>query len=67
MSRQQMYPDFIAQAEKDQNDAAIETFSYAEAAEAEHAKLYTKALNNLNEWKVADAGFSSVSYLRLYS
>ncbi len=53
-----MYPDFIAQAEKDENDAAIETFSYAEAAEAEHAKLYTKALNNLNEWKVADAGFA---------
>jgi rubrerythrin len=30
---------------------------YAEVAEAEHAKLYTKALTNLNEWKVADAGF----------
>jgi len=52
-----MYPDFIAQAEKEKNDAAIETFSYAEAAEAEHAILYTKALSNLNEWKVAAAGF----------
>ena len=53
-----MYPDFIAQAENEQNDAAIETFSFAEAAEAEHAKLYQKALSNLNEWKVAEAGFS---------
>lgn len=53
-----MYPGFIQQAEKEQHAGAIETFNYAMAAEAEHAKLYQKALNNMNEWKVADAGFA---------
>ncbi len=53
-----MYPDFLTQAEEEQNLAAVETFSFAQAAEAEHAKLYQKALDNLNDWKVADAGFS---------
>ena len=53
-----MYPEFITQAEKEQNDAAIQTFEYAKAAEAEHAKLYQKALSNLESWKVADVGFS---------
>lgn len=52
-----MYPGFLVQAEKEQNDAAVQTFNYAKAAEAEHAKLYNKALGNLNSWKVADAGF----------
>jgi rubrerythrin len=53
-----MYPGFIQQAEKEQNADAIETFTYAMAAEAEHAKLYQKALKNINDWKVADAGFA---------
>ncbi len=53
-----MYPQFLAQAEKEHNDDAIETFTYAKAAEGEHAKLYKKALSNLNNWKVADVGFS---------
>ncbi len=53
-----MYPGFLEQAEAEQNIGAVETFSFAQAAEAEHAKLYQKALNNLNSWKVADAGFS---------
>lgn len=53
-----MYPEFLVQAEKEQNNDAIETFTYAKAAEGEHAKLYKKALSNLNNWKVADVGFS---------
>lgn len=53
-----MYPDFIKQAKIENNSAAIETFNYAKAAEAEHAKLYQKALSNLESWKVADAGFA---------
>jgi len=53
-----MYPGFIQEAEKEQNAGAIETFNYAMAAEAEHAKLYKKALNNMNDWKVADTGFA---------
>ena len=53
-----MYPGFITQAEKEQNDDAIQTFDYAMAAEAEHAKLYQKALSELNDWKAAGTGFS---------
>lgn len=53
-----MYPEFLVQAEKEKNNDAIQTFTYAKAAEGEHAKLYKKALSNLDNWKVADAGFS---------
>jgi len=53
-----MYPGFISQAKKEKNSAAVETFSYAKAAEAEHAKLYQQALDNLESWKVAGVGFS---------
>lgn len=53
-----MYPGFIAQAQKEQNDEAIQTFNYAMAAEAEHAKLYKSALDNLTNWKVAGVGFA---------
>ena len=49
--RDQMYPSFIEQAKKDQNDDAIRTFKFALAAEAEHAKLYTDALNNIESMK----------------
>jgi rubrerythrin len=52
-----MYPAFLDQAEIDQNAGAVETFSFAKDAEAQHAMLYKKALNNLDSWKVADAGF----------
>lgn len=53
-----MYPEFLLQAEKEKNEGAIQTFTYARDAEAEHAKLYKKALSDLDNWKVADAGFS---------
>ncbi len=45
--RDSMYPEFLKQAKADRNTDAIETFNLAKAAEAEHAKLYTAALNNL--------------------
>ncbi|MFZ5643548.1 MAG: rubrerythrin family protein [Bacillota bacterium] len=40
----QMYPDFIAQAEEEGQNAAAKSFKYASAAEKEHADLYKKAL-----------------------
>jgi len=52
-----MYPEFIAQAEKENNAAAIQSFTYAKIAEAEHAKFYMKALENMKTWKAADVNF----------
>ncbi len=46
-----MYPDFLAQAKKEKNRDAIETFNMAKAAEVEHAKLYTAALGGLDGMK----------------
>jgi rubrerythrin len=42
-----MYPKFIRQAKSDGASEALRTFSFALAAEAEHAKLYVDALANL--------------------
>ncbi|MDD5759738.1 MAG: rubrerythrin family protein [Desulfobulbaceae bacterium] len=53
-----MYPEFLEHARKENNNDAKRSFTYAKNAEAEHAKLYKKALTNLDNWKVADAGFS---------
>jgi len=55
--RDTMYPEFIAQAEKDGDTSAVRTFTYAKSAEAEHAKLYQEALNNLAAWKAPKADF----------
>jgi rubrerythrin len=52
-----MYPEFIAQAKQDNNKEAVRTFTYAKFAEAEHAKLYKEALDNLESWKGAKADF----------
>jgi rubrerythrin len=46
-----MYPDFIKEAEGQQNTAAVRTFTYALEAEAEHARLYTEALTHLEQMK----------------
>jgi rubrerythrin len=46
-----MYPEFIAQAEREDNKDAVRTFSYAMDAEGEHAKLYKSALADLEQWK----------------
>ena len=56
--RDVMYPQFIAQAQQEHNADAVRTFTYAREAEAQHAKLYGEALNNLKEWKVEKAEFS---------
>ena len=49
--RDTMYPEFIQQAKVIRNTDAVRTFNLAKTAEAEHAKLYTEALNNLPQLK----------------
>ena len=49
--RDVMYPEFIKRAQGEGNKAAIATFEYALAAEAEHARLYQDALDNLDKWR----------------
>ena len=44
-----MYPDFIADAEKDQDKKALASFHYALAVEKMHEALYTKALEALSK------------------
>ena len=53
--RDEMYPKFMEQANADENADAVQTFRFALAAEAEHAKLYTQALNGMENMKVARA------------
>ena len=45
--RDTMYPEFLKQARAEGNRDAVQSFNYAKTAEAEHAKLYSEALNNL--------------------
>ena len=49
--RDTMYPEFLKQARAEGNRDAVQTFNYAKTAEAEHAKLYSEALNNLSKLK----------------
>jgi rubrerythrin len=53
--RDTMYPEFLKQARAERNKDAIETFIYAKNAEAEHAKLYSAALNDLPKLKGSEA------------
>lgn len=53
--RDTMYPDFLKQARAEGNRDAVQTFNYAKTAEAEHAKLYSSALNNLPNLKGSKA------------
>ena len=46
---QNMYPDFIKEAEVEGNKAALLSFTYAMKAEEVHARLYQEALENLDE------------------
>jgi rubrerythrin len=55
--RDTMYPEFLAEAKKTGNKDAILTFNFAKSAEAEHAKLYSDALANLEQWKAGPATF----------
>ncbi len=52
-----MYPQFIAQAQKEDNEDAVRMFTYARAAEVQHVKFYEEALDNLNEWKSGKTEF----------
>jgi len=53
--RDTMYPEFLKQARAEGNRDAVQTFNYAKTAEAEHAKLYSEALNNLPNLKGSQA------------
>jgi len=46
-----MYPEFLKIAEEEKNASAMRTFEFALEAEAEHARLYTEALQNLDAMK----------------
>jgi rubrerythrin len=46
-----MYPEFLKQARADRNRDAVRSLNLAKTAEAEHAKLYTEALQNLDSLK----------------
>jgi rubrerythrin len=46
-----MYPDFYKQARAVGNNDAFRTFNYARNAEAEHAKLFMQAFNNLENMR----------------
>lgn len=52
--RDTMYPEFMAQAKKDNSRPAMLTLQYAMNAEKEHAKLYQDALDNLGHNAPAD-------------
>jgi rubrerythrin len=55
--RDVMYPKFIKQAQTEGSKAAITTFEYALAAEAEHARLYQEAADHLEQWRGAKRDF----------
>ena len=46
-----MYPDFYKQARAVGNNDSFKTFNYAREAEAEHAKLFMEAFNNLDNMR----------------
>ena len=52
-----MYPEFLAQEEKENIAGAIDAFEDAKAAETVHAALYQNALNNLEAGKGAKKDF----------
>lgn len=50
--RDTMYPEFLRVARQEAAPTSVlRTFNYAKSAEAEHAKLYTEAKNNLPKLK----------------
>ncbi len=53
--RDTMYPEFLKEARAEGNRDAVQTFNFAKTAEAEHAKLYSEALNNLPKLKGSKA------------
>ena len=55
-----MYPEFLEQAKSEKNNAALQTFYWANEVEKVHAQLYQKALDNLNSLPEADYYVCSV-------
>jgi rubrerythrin len=51
--RLSMYPEFIRQAEGENNRKAVRTFKFALEAESMHAKYFEEASKNLDAWKGA--------------
>lgn len=51
--RDTMYPDYMAKAKEEGQKDALRSFTQARNVEANHAKMYQKALDNLDQWKVA--------------
>lgn len=49
--RDTMYPEFLKQARAEGKGDAVRSLNHAKTAEAEHAKLYQQALDNLEQWK----------------
>jgi rubrerythrin len=49
--RDEMYPAFIRQAKAEANTEALRTLTFARAAEVEHARLYTEALQDVESMK----------------
>jgi rubrerythrin len=47
-----MYPDFLAEAQKEGNKAAAQSFDYANKVEQIHADLYQKTLDSLKKGQV---------------
>jgi rubrerythrin len=55
--RDVMYPEFYKQARNAGIAGAVQTINYASAAEAEHAKLFTTALNNMANMRAKGATY----------
>jgi rubrerythrin len=55
--RDTMYPEFLKQAMTEKNKDAVTTLNAALMTEAEHAKFYKEALDNLDGWKAAKRDF----------
>jgi rubrerythrin len=49
--RDTMYPEFLKQAKADRIKSALKSLNFAKTAEAEHAKLYSTALADLDRLK----------------
>ncbi len=53
-----MYPDFLKAATDEAQTDAVRSFNFALTAEAEHARLYQSALDDLDNWKIAGTPFN---------
>jgi rubrerythrin len=55
--RDVMYPEFLKNAKQNKDSDAIRTFTYALKTEAEHARLYSNALKNMEKMKLGKTYF----------